>query len=550
MFCEILVWTFFLLTQAGVRDHTVVNTPLGNIRGVDYGDFLLFKGLAYAEPPTRFAPPVPKQPWNYTWDGTRFGDACVGGGAWRDADENESFGESENCLYANVWTPKGIEHPLPVMVWIHGGGFTQRTASFPGYWGDGFVTNDAPAILVTFNYRLGIFGFYSSEDSGANFGFQDQQELLRWVRLNIAAFGGDKNRILLAGQSAGAMSVVCHIAAPGSQGLFHRAMASSPVGLHYRSPKENIRFVQTVANAVGCRWARNLTKCLRARPARALKAADVVPEYLNLEGTCLGCVNFLPWLPLVDGTILPQSPLDTIRSGKHSKVPVIVSTVRNETLAFVPTALLKLADDSRATYRLAMQLAFKSRAAEIERHYASTPDTAHMGETAPALLMGVASTDALMICYARYLIRSLAQHAPAFLSTFMHPPHSSEMHADQVCVQGPPHGATCHAADVTYQLPPSARMTQRTNIGFQGDGEAKLAQQYTSAIIAFASGNADVPFMQYSNSSDVGTSWDLNGPGKTDGYHKEHCDFLESLGFPESPWGAGNSDAEFATQLV
>merc|ERR1719221_300344 len=133
------------------------------------------------------------------------------------------------------------------MVFVHGGGFMLRSGSYPAYWGDGVVADrDGLAVLlVTFNYRLAIFGFFSSDDAGANFGFQDQQLLLRWVQQNIAAFGGDPSRVTLFGESAGAMSVVCHLASPGSQGLFHRAIVHSSIGLHYRTPAENAPFVKT-----------------------------------------------------------------------------------------------------------------------------------------------------------------------------------------------------------------------------------------------------------------------------------------------------------------
>ncbi|CAE7333122.1 ACHE [Symbiodinium microadriaticum] len=199
-----------VLTVLGSSVGQEVLTPLGPVRGRDYGDFVAFKGLPYAEPPERFGAPQPKRPWpsNETLDATRFRDACIHGGAHRDTDPTESFGESEDCLYANVWASKAKrEGLLPVVVWIHGGGFVKRSGSYPSFWGDGChgVKFLAPAILVTFNYRLGIFGFFSWEGAQANLGFRDQQLLLRWVQENIQAFGGDPGRVLLMGQSAGAM---------------------------------------------------------------------------------------------------------------------------------------------------------------------------------------------------------------------------------------------------------------------------------------------------------------------------------------------------------
>lgn len=540
----VLAWCFHSFSA----DDPVVQTPLGAVRGVDYGKFHAFKGVPYAEKPRRFAAPAAKLPWskNATLDATHFGHSCIHGGENKDSDTLESFSESEDCLYANVWVPKSAQVALPVVVFIHGGGFMLRSGNFPGYWGDGFVTNpEAPAILVTFNYRLGIFGFFSWEDSDTNFGLQDQQMLLRWVKTNIAAFGGDASKILLTGQSAGAMSVVCHLAAPGSRGLFHRAMANSPVGLHYRGRVENEAFVRTVARAVGCDWqlplwpSNNVTACMRSKSAAELQRADIVPEYLfHLRRPCKECDNLLPWLPVVDPATLPATPLETIVRGEHYKVPTVVSSTRNETLAFVPTLLLKLANNQPA-FDVVMSELFKDRANQMKRHYRTAPDTKDL--KSDSLVIGVASTDALVTCYVRFLVRSLARHAPAFLSTFHVAPHNSEMHVDALCVQGPPHGASCHAGDLLFALPASRRMSRRSGVGFADGLETNFASRYARAIIDFADGKSSNVWEAYRETDDIGVTWNLIGVGKSHRYHEDHCDFLESIGFASEPWGAPRS---------
>jgi len=526
----------------------VVQTPLGAVRGVDYGDFLAFKGLPFAEKPGRFQAPVAKLPWprNITLDATHFGHSCIHGGHNKDPDALESFNESEDCLYANVWVPKTAKKALPVVIFIHGGGFIRRSGNFPGYWGDGFVTDpESPAILVTFQYRLGIFGFFSWQDSDTNFGLQDQQMLLRWVKTNIPAFGGDANKVLLTGQSAGAMSVVCHLAAPGSRGLFQRAMAISPVGLHYRTRAANQAFVRTVARVVGCDWplplrpSNDTTACMRSKSARELQRADIVPEYLfHFRRPCDECDNLLPWLPVVDPSTLPATPLEAISRGEHYKVPTIVSSTRNETLAFVSTLLLKLANNQPA-FDLVMFALFKDRAEQMIRHYRSAPDTKDVKND--SLVLGMVSTDALVTCYVRFLVRSLARYAPTFLSTFVVAPHNSEMHSDALCVQGPPHGATCHAGDILFTLPASQRMSQRSGVGFANDAEAKLASRYVRAIIDFAEGKNSTAWDAYRETDDIGVTWNLTGPGKSHHYHEDHCNFLESIGFASDPWGAPRS---------
>jgi carboxylesterase type B len=316
-------------------------------------------------------------------------------------------------------------------------------------------------------------------------------------------------------------------------------VASSPVGLHYRSPQENAPFVKTVADAVGCSKSSNITQCLRSRPAEELKLADIAPEYIfHLFSPCKDCDNILPWLPVVDGDVLPSSPVEAFRLGTHTKVPTVISTTRNETLAFVPT-ILREAADSRVGYELAMKVLFRGRSEQVKQHYRASPDTSAIKDK--ALLVGFASTDALMTCYSRYVAKLLSKYAPTYLSTFMLAPHSSEMHADDICVAGPPNGATCHSADIAYFLPLSARMTSRTGVGYKNAEEAHLAAQYTATLINFTYG-MDTAFVLYSNQSDSSTAWGISGHHESRYYHKDHCDFLESIGFVDAPWGQSPND--------
>jgi len=439
-------------------------------------------------------------------------------------------------LFANIWIPKdvvGKNKSLPVFVWIHGGGFIMRSANFAAYWGDGFAQMPEQAILVAGNYRLGIFGFYSSDDTGANFGIQDQQMLLRWVQNNIGAFGGNSNQVTVIGQSAGAMSVVTHLASPGSAGLFQRAMAMSPVGLTYRTREENEPFVVTVARSVGCWESTNRTQCMKRCPWKLLMAADIAPDYLfHLNGN--SSLNFLPWVPIVDGETLKMTPMHAFKTGTHNKVPTIVSTTRNETLAFVPSIIMYLADFPLA-YNALLDAEYKTKAKLIKKHYAEASDTRDMRQGAN--LAGIVLTDSLMTCYARYMAHLLSQHAPTYLSTFLVNPHESEMDVNKVCVAGEPGGASCHAGDISFFLPVSDRMAQRSGVNYANSQEKKFAHSYTSTLIKFGSGQ-EGPFTAYNASLDISVSWDLEGPVKTVGYHEAHCNMFESLGFADNPWGS------------
>jgi len=263
--------------------------------------------------------------------------------------------------------------------------------------------------------------------------------------------------------------------------------------------------------------------------------ADIAPEYLfDLKGN--GSLNFLPWVPVVDGVSLTANPTDAFKAGTHNKVPAIISTTRNETLAFIPTEIMKLANNPVAYYA-AINGAYMSRAKPILTHYGSSSDTRHMWKG--TYLAGVITTDSLMTCYARYITSLLSQHAPTSLSTFLVPPHASEMNIDKECVLGGPDGASCHAGDVGFFLPISTRMAARTGVKYANKAESKFAQEYTSAIIAFGYGQ-ETPFAMYNSSVDASTSWDLHGPSRNVSYHKGHCDMFESLGFPSNPWGSGS----------
>jgi hypothetical protein len=244
--------------------------------------------------------------------------------------------------------------------------------------------------------------------------------------------------------------------------------------------------------------------------------------------------------------------------------------MRNETLAFLPTLIEKVGDNALA-YELLMDALYKDRASAVKevaplthvsplhtrapvlvqhvsrdlfaQHYASTADTAEIPRG--ARLLGVASTDSLMTCYARRLAKLLSPHAPTYLSTFLYAPHASEMAVDALCVAGGPDGASCHAGDVAYLFPQSARMSARSGIAYQG-GEASFALTYSRSVVAFAAG-ALHPFVPYEAGADVSTAWNITGPTTARSYHGSHCDFFESAGFPSHPWGEDGEAPESLT---
>jgi para-nitrobenzyl esterase len=204
----------------------IVMTGSGPVRGVRGPAVDSYQGIPYAQPPTgdlRWRAPRPVRPWTTAIDATTPGPACAQNEPGKPAGTTLP-GSGEDCLYLNVTTPRGQRRP--VIVWIHGGGNTAGTGS--EYDATRMATR-GDVVVVTINYRLGVFGFFGYpglSGSGA-FGLQDQQAALRWVRANAAAFGGDPGNVTVAGESAGGVDICAQLTAPGSAGLFARAILQS-----------------------------------------------------------------------------------------------------------------------------------------------------------------------------------------------------------------------------------------------------------------------------------------------------------------------------------
>ena len=221
---------FTSTTAAGLQ--RVVRTQAGAVRGGprDASGVIAFKGVPYAAPPVgplRWCAPQPPAPWDGVRDALVFGAGCLS------ALENDQRPgpRDEDCLYLNVWTAaKHADEKRPVMVWIHGGGFQFGSSANPAT--DGGALAAKGVVVVSFNYRLGILGFLAHPDLDAeapsgNYGLQDQLMALRWVKANIAGFGGDPDNVTLFGESAGAMAVGILMASPLAHGLFHKAIGQS-----------------------------------------------------------------------------------------------------------------------------------------------------------------------------------------------------------------------------------------------------------------------------------------------------------------------------------
>ena len=305
-----------------------VTTKQGTLTGTVTNDYREFLGVPYAAPPVgalRFMPPV--DPADYPGGALTAqtpATACtqLGAGPGAPAILNE------DCLYLNIYTPLKRKN-LPVMVWIHGGGFINGAGS--QYVG-ATLAKKGDVIVVTINYRLGVFGFLATPDLAAepgntsgNYGILDQQKALSWLKTNIANFGGDSNNITIFGGSAGAVSVATHIASPTSAGLFQRAIMESPLPGYVTATKDqNYAVGASIVGALGCTNAAVVLEnaCLRAASVDDLN--NITPTIYMAQG--------MPTLPKVtiDGVTLETRIDWAIASGDFNQVPVLMGANEKE----------------------------------------------------------------------------------------------------------------------------------------------------------------------------------------------------------------------------
>jgi para-nitrobenzyl esterase len=324
----------------------VVSVTQGRLRGVWRGDLWTFSGIPYARAPVgamRWRPPLEVEPWDEIRDASTFGPIAPQSasvpGITSPSDPSASEPHSEDCLSLNVWTPEIPASPTqepglgrPVMVFIHGGGFTSGSGSVFLYRGGNLVRN-GDAVVVTINYRLGALGFLGHRDlSGpdglvGNWGLQDQLAALRWVRDNIAAFGGDPGAVTIFGESAGGFSVATLLGTPAAKGLFRRAIVQSG-GVHVHTVPEAERSAERLAAVLGL--ASCTRDALEGIPATELVAAT---EELGKRRPDPGMIP-LPFLPVVDGVLLPDHPQVAVANGSAVGIDLLIGTNRDELTLF------------------------------------------------------------------------------------------------------------------------------------------------------------------------------------------------------------------------
>lgn len=387
----------------------IVSTDLGPIAGHTDGDGLAFLGVRYAAAPVgdlRLRPPAPPAPLSCPTAADAYGPVCPQLVKNSEGEVTEVLGD-EDCLTLNVWTPAADGAARPVLVFVHGGGNAVGSGSDELYRGT-LLAQARDVVVVTFNYRLGALGWLThpglaAESQGGvsgNYALLDQIAALRWVQTNIAGFGGDPQRVLLFGESAGAVNTCALLHAPAAAGLYHAAVVQSGTCRERPLAAYSDAMSTPFVASSKCDGAPDVPACLRQIPADAF--VQLAPDgYPDVAALAQG------WGPHVDGVVLPSDGLSDMSSGTHNKVPIVIGNNAAETAAAVPPL-------TEAQVEAIVQATFGPLADEVLARYpfADYPDatTAYVALT----------SDVKFVCNARRSARAAdaGQDLPVFRYVF------------------------------------------------------------------------------------------------------------------------------------
>lgn len=490
-------------------DPTTVTTDKGVVHGTASGPLIKFLGIPYAAPPTgalRFAAPQPRAAWTTPLQTNAYGPKCPQGAL-----------TNEDCLYLNIYEPVPTGAALPVYMWIHGGGF----AAGSGADNDGSLLAASGVIVVAINYRLGALGYLASAalDDGTgntgNYGLEDQQAAMRWIKTNIASFGGDVNNVTIGGGSAGAMSVCNHLASPGAAGLFKRGIVESgPCAFNWQTLATAKATGARMAAQLGCSGTNAaIAACLRSATVASLTTASRSQPSSSL-------------FPSYGGADMPNEPRTAI-----GKYPLLLGGNELEVGAFVRPP----GPATEADYETALTSVYASSEPWVLNEYPASNYTAAYGYTSFGLALAQAETDyapvpgseEIEFCYdvTTWSLAQAANGAPVFAYEFNDPASSGFTGSP-----GPLHGA-----ELPYLFGPGFTFT-----GAPGPPLSAASQTLSTAMVQYWTN-----FIKTGNPNGGGLpNWPAySGPttamqlvpgavstGK-DTTAEHHCPFWNSLGF-------------------
>lgn len=463
------------------RSTPVVQTTNGPVRGlVEDGGIHVFRGLRYAAPPVgklRFREPQPPAKWTKVFEAQSFANAAVQEAKQADMPKDETHGE--DCLFLNVWAPAPAKTKKPVMVWLHGGGFSSGASSRPTYWGDHFARDGV--VMVGVNHRLNVFGFTQLPDSwGPEYassgvaGLLDIVAALRWVRDNIARFGGDPENVTIFGESGGGAKVSLLLSMPSAKGLFRKAIIQSGAAL------------QATPRAYASSLGQSLTEVLGVLPGDvgALAAIDTqrifdaqkaaVEKVKGREAKGFLITGFGP---SIDGKELPGNPHSPQASALAADIPLIIGTNKDEATMFMMgnPDLPKTTDEA---FEKHVAEAYPADAVEM----ASALREAFPGYSPGDLIVALGGLQMFWINSVILAERKAKQNAPVWMYRMDHelPTFGGRLKAG-------------HATELSYVFGTYENI--RDFVG-PGDPPARMAMQMHPAWVAFArSGNPQTRFI-------------------------------------------------------
>jgi len=548
----LIAFTVFAAAE-DLGDSTVRIPGLGKVRGSKVNDGFeveSFLGIPYAAPPVgrrRWQPPGQQPSWRGVLKATEFGASCPGSQC--NAPSNDTK-DSEDCLFLNVYRPVGrkASRRMPVMVWIHGGSYTTGCGDRYSGW-TMLKQAQEGIILVTINYRLGVFGFLGSDKlraedgSTGNFGLQDQRAAIQWVREHIAAFGGDAGRVTIFGESAGAGSVAAHYVSPKSWPFFDRMISQSGAGAIWNS--KPLKVAESVFDDIFAKSKCRTVFCLRhwAKTADILTATDEAASAMASSS-----VGYIPWSPVVDGVEFSDSIWALAEKGQVKQGTAVLGTNRDEDAFFMilynePKNFTEADFDNLILDTL---LGDKSLLPKVKSLYAEAnyPYPKERGAYSFWWWAAMAvRTDAGFTCPNRLFARNVKRAGVegVYNYYFVHPSQTPS----PIYGTGPGSVVVPHASEIMFVFDCAYNSdTDISTCPLQGKGEQSLSEEFIHAWVSIAATGApgsvgavdwqpwpksgSTPYQHTSLQFDIGTQ--QGGSGVTFGGPRvdRQCDFWDT----------------------
>jgi len=524
--------SFFQCSRAG--DDLLVNTSLGQVLGhFNEAGMKEWKGIRYSRPMSgdmrwqySSFPESSNEVFEANFDAPGCQQICN-----LPPGNCPVYGQSEDCLFLTVMSPSepsSDPNGYPVFFWIHGGAYTQGIGNCALYDGTTFAQNNV--ITVVINYRLGALGFLASESMTGNYGLLDQRLAMQWTQDNIAGFGGNPDKVTIAGQSAGAMSVSCHISSPNSRGLFIQGiMESNPYGLPYHTRESAASNAKQVFTYLNC--AVDDVACMKTKTVD--EVLDAQNHAIKLDPNTL-FINFVPFAPLVekDGE-LPEQPLYAMANGDFQTLPLLSGTNGDEGQLFVYELFTK--SIPKNAYTVLINTIFGTAyAKDILSYY---PFDIVEGNTDGRNSLNILATDLLFYCPLRNVTRGFQSQMgsaakPNYIYKFQHLLSFDCWGPDyQFCV-----GSVCHGSELPFVF--NVFTDGGENTYDPTTDEKQLAVDLTNAWSNFVTTSnpnnfSPVPaaFPAYSTADD--TLVFINEPGSNDAsnFRSSYCDLWDRIGF-------------------